>query len=159
MCLHVPVDFLSAFKVSAPGLWPAACILSDHSPRTVDTLRWAHKEPHAASQENKEPFVTRQQGKCATLRSDFFSPKAQMFMSGYEAEHAANVVAMDTVLEKRTFHGKRRAFVRVLKCKDDVSLMSSSLFFLSTCFKERAHRRGESQVQITFLPSGPTFLG
>lgn len=104
MYLNVPVDFLSAFKVSASGLWPAACILSDHSPRTVDTLCWAHKEPHAAGQENKEPFVTRQQGKVCdsrTLRSDFFSPKAQMFVSGCEAEDAASVVAMDTVCVSR----------------------------------------------------------
>lgn len=46
--LHVPADFPSVFTgVDYREHWPAACILSDLSPQTIDTLQyWAHKEPH-----------------------------------------------------------------------------------------------------------------
>lgn len=58
--------YVTVFRCRLREHWPGACILSDHFPQTIDTLHWAHKEPHTPGQGNKESFETLQQGKCAT---------------------------------------------------------------------------------------------
>lgn len=130
--------------------WPAACILCDHSPRTIDTLHWAHKEPHTPGRANKESFETLRQGKCATpghLDVTSYSLKTQMFMTEEKKNEFAVMLKMLPVL----LLWIPSVSVFVWKYKGDVLLMFS-LFFFFTCYKERAHCWGESQVQNNLPP-------
>lgn len=139
--------------------WPAACILSDRSPQTIDTLHWAHKEPHTPGQGNKEPFERLQRGKACstrTLRPGFFfcSLTEDTDVHDCVEENDSSVVLL--LSRRRCCQPCCYSFNCVhiqWRCFTDVCPLFS---FLSPCHKVCARCRGESPVRVISRPSALT---